>query len=46
LHRLVDGKMERSAGIDAPQKLILRIEPKANVERYDALRGKERRHAP
>ncbi|WP_034997871.1 IS21 family transposase [Beijerinckia mobilis] len=46
LHRLVDGKMERSASIDAPQKLILRIEPKANVERYDALRGKERRHAP
>lgn len=45
LHRLIDGKTNTSAKIDAPQVLTLRHEPKANVERYDALRGKEKRHA-
>jgi transposase len=45
LHRLIDGKTDMPAGIDAPGRLTLRQEPKANVERYDELRGKERRHA-
>ncbi len=45
LHRLIDGKTDMPAGIDAPPRLTLRQEPKANVERYDELRGKERRHA-
>jgi len=45
LHRLVDGKTDRSASYETPQRLLLRQEPKANVERYDALRGKEKRHA-
>jgi hypothetical protein len=31
--------------IDAPQALRLPRSRKANVERYDALRGKEVRHA-
>ena len=31
--------------IDAPQALVLRQEPKANVARYDTLRGKDVRHA-
>ena len=31
--------------IDAPQALILRREPKANVARYDTLRDKDLRHA-
>ena len=38
LHRLVDGKTA-SAAVNAPQALVLSREPKANVERYDALRG-------
>ena len=33
------------AQIDAPQALTLRQEPKANVARYDTLRGKDVRHA-
>jgi hypothetical protein len=41
LHRLLDGKPTSIAAIDAPQALNLRREPKANVARYDALRGKE-----
>jgi hypothetical protein len=41
LHRLIDGKAGSVAAIDAPQALALRREPKANVARYDALRGKE-----
>ena len=41
LHRLLDGKPTSIAAIDAPQALSLRREPKANVARYDALRGKE-----
>ncbi len=46
LHRLIDGKADIPDKIDTPPpKLTLREEPKANVERYDALRGKERRHA-
>lgn len=45
LHRLVDGKPSQAAAIDAPQALALRQEPKANVARYDTLRGKDVRHA-
>lgn len=41
LHRLLDGKPTSIAAIDAPQALALNREPKANVARYDALRGKE-----
>ena len=45
LHRLIDGKDDKIARIDAPQALELRREPKADVERYDALRMKDLRHA-
>lgn len=45
LHRLVDGKSVTPPTIDAPQALMLTNEPKANVERYDALRKKEVRNA-
>jgi transposase len=45
LHRLIDGKDGNPPRIDAPQALTLNREPKANVARYDALRGKEMRHA-
>jgi hypothetical protein len=45
LHRLVDGKASQVEAIDAPQALVLRQEPKANVARYDSLRGKDVRHA-
>jgi len=45
LHRLVDGKETAVALIDAPQALTLCQEPKANVARYDTLRGKDVRHA-
>ena len=46
LHRLVDGKSSTPPTIDAPQALTLTNEPKANVERYDALRkNAEVRHA-
>ncbi|MBZ5762306.1 IS21 family transposase [Rhizobium sp. VS19-DR104.2] len=46
LHRLVDGKSVTPPTIDAPQALVLTNEPKANVERYDALRKTtEVRHA-
>jgi hypothetical protein len=38
LHRLVDGKSSTPPTIDAPQALTLTNEPKANAERYDALR--------
>ena len=38
LHRLVDGKAITPPTIDAPQALMLTNEPKANIERYDALR--------
>lgn len=39
LHRLVDGKVVGGPPLDTPQALILRREPKANVERYDGLRA-------
>ena len=45
LHRLVDGQGTQVTAIDAPQALVLRQEPKANVARYDMLRGKDQRHA-
>jgi transposase len=45
LHRLVDGKSFTPPTISAPQALTLNNEPKANVERYDALRKTEVRHA-
>jgi transposase len=46
LHRLVDGKAITPPAIGAPQALMLTNEPKANVERYDALRkASEVRHA-
>lgn len=41
LHRLTDGKAGTPPKIDAPQALALRREPKADVERYDALRSRE-----
>ena len=41
LHRLVDGKAPTVPPIDAPQALVLAKEPRADVERYDALRGAE-----
>ena len=41
LHRLTDGKAGTPPRIDAPQALSLVREPRANVERYDALRSKE-----
>jgi len=49
LHRLVDGKSPDTPDVDTPQALALRQEPRADVERYDGLRGKRRigetRHA-
>ena len=47
LHRLVDGKSQAPAAISAPQALTLTCEPRADVDRYDALRlsGREGRHA-
>ena len=42
LHRLLDAKTIEGPVIDTPQALLLRREPKANVERYDDLRA--RRH--
>jgi transposase len=45
LHRLIDGKADKVARIDAPQALSLRREPEPNVERYDALLGQDLRHA-
>jgi hypothetical protein len=45
LHRLTDGKALSAAPIDAPQALRLAKEPLANIERYDALRDREIRHA-
>jgi hypothetical protein len=38
LHRLVDGKPTAAPVLEAPQALALTAEPRANVERYDALR--------
>jgi len=45
LHRLIDGGTATVAAVDAPQALALRREPKADAERYDALRGTAVRHA-
>ena len=46
LHRLVDAKPTTTPPIMAPQALTLSREPRADVERYDALRhAKEARHA-
>jgi transposase len=39
LHRLVDGKTTGGPPVDTPQALILRREPRADVERYDGLRA-------
>ena len=39
LHRLVDGKAPTIPPVDAPQALVLTQEPRADVERYDALRA-------
>ncbi len=41
LHGLVDGKTNDGPDIDTPQALILRREPKANVERHDGLRARK-----
>jgi hypothetical protein len=38
LHRLIDGKPAAAPAIEAPQALTLDHEPRADVERYDALR--------
>ena len=47
LHRLIDAKPLTAPTVDLPQTLTLTTEPRANVERYDALRGaREMRHAP
>jgi hypothetical protein len=49
LDRLVDGKPPAVPLVDAPQALVPNKEPRADVERYDALRGavpaREARHA-
>jgi len=46
LHRLVDGKPIEATPVKTPQALALTSEPRADVERYDALRkAREARHA-
>jgi hypothetical protein len=46
LHRLIDGKPAAASVVTAPQALALANEPRADVERYDALRqDREARHA-
>jgi hypothetical protein len=47
LHRLIDGKPAATSTIKAPHSLTLDREPRADVERYDALREavQEARHA-
>ena len=46
LHRLIDGKPTTTAPVITPQALSLSREPRADVERYDALRtAQEVRHA-
>ncbi|KQT54888.1 transposase [Aureimonas sp. Leaf454] len=46
LHRLIDGKPIAPPTVQAPRALALTTEPRANVERYDALRRTaEVRHA-
>ena len=47
LHRLIDGKPLTAPTVEPPRTLTLTTEPRADVERYDALRGaREARHAP
>ena len=47
LHRLIDAKPLTAPTVELPQTLTLTTEPRANVERYDALcRTREVRHAP
>lgn len=46
LHRLIDGSPVIAPTVEAPQALTLTTEPRANVERYDALRrARDVRHA-
>ena len=46
LHRLIDGKPAAPSVVTAPQALALANEPRADVERYDALRqARETHHA-
>jgi hypothetical protein len=46
LHRLVDGKPTDAPPVKPPNALTLTTEPRADVERYDALRkAREARHA-
>jgi len=46
LHRLIDGAPMIASTVEAPSALTLTTEPRANVERYDALRrADEVRHA-
>ena len=46
LHRLIDGKPAAASVVTAPQALALANEPRADVERYDALRqDRDARHA-
>lgn len=47
LHRLVDERPAGAPEVAPPTGLVLIEEPKANVERYDGLRGRTRgvRHA-
>jgi hypothetical protein len=39
LYRLVDSKPTSTVAVSSPQALTVSLEPQANVERYDALRG-------
>jgi transposase len=41
LHRLIDGKSPIASAVEPPQALTLSQEPRADVERYDALRNEE-----
>ena len=47
MHRLIDGKSAEVGKVEAPQALTLAKEPRADVERYEALRNadEEARHA-
>jgi hypothetical protein len=46
LHRLIDRKQTDHPEVDPPEALALDTAPKANVDRYDALRqAGEKRHA-
>ncbi len=46
LHRLIDGKSSAPPTVDTPQALNLVSEPRADVERYDTLRGGATRPRP